>query len=95
MCLGEDGAGKTSLIRRIQGIEEYKKGRGLEYLYLNVHDEDRDGECGLLKSTWRDFAVPHHNWFLSNLSLLSRSSEMSLGSVMYRHASVGVKLGFR
>ena len=45
MYVGEDGAGKTSLIRRIQGIEEYKKGRGLEYLYLNVHDEDRDGEC--------------------------------------------------
>lgn len=42
--LGEDGAGKTSLIRKIQGIEEYKKGRGLEYLYLNVHDEDRDGK---------------------------------------------------
>lgn len=28
----------------MQGIEEYKKGRGMEYLYLNVHDEDRDGE---------------------------------------------------
>ncbi|KAI2528713.1 dynein cytoplasmic 1 light intermediate chain 1, partial [Homo sapiens] len=41
---GEDGAGKTSLIRKIQGIEEYKKGRGLEYLYLNVHDEDRDDQ---------------------------------------------------
>ncbi|KAG8521608.1 Cytoplasmic dynein 1 light intermediate chain 1, partial [Galemys pyrenaicus] len=40
----EDGAGKTSLIRKIQGIEEYKKGRGLEYLYLNVHDEDRDDQ---------------------------------------------------
>ncbi|PKU33714.1 cytoplasmic dynein 1 light intermediate chain 2 isoform x2 [Limosa lapponica baueri] len=39
---GEDGAGKTSLIGKIQGIEEYKKGRGMEYLYLNVHDEDRD-----------------------------------------------------
>lgn len=44
LLLGEDGAGKTSLIRRIQGIEEYKKGRGLEYLYLNVHDEDRDDQ---------------------------------------------------
>ncbi|XP_013365606.1 PREDICTED: cytoplasmic dynein 1 light intermediate chain 1 isoform X2 [Chinchilla lanigera] len=42
LLLGEDGAGKTSLVRKIQGIEEYKKGRGLEYLYLNVHDEDRD-----------------------------------------------------
>ncbi|CAO2633324.1 Cytoplasmic dynein 1 light intermediate chain 1, partial [Lemmus lemmus] len=42
--LGEDGAGKTSLIRKLQGIEEYKKGRGLEYLYLSVHDEDRDDQ---------------------------------------------------
>ncbi|KAM9601267.1 cytoplasmic dynein 1 light intermediate chain 1 isoform 2-T2 [Trichechus inunguis] len=44
LLLGEDGAGKTSLIRKIQGVEEYKKGRGLEYLYLNVHDEDRDDQ---------------------------------------------------
>ncbi|XP_034518020.1 cytoplasmic dynein 1 light intermediate chain 1 isoform X2 [Ailuropoda melanoleuca] len=44
LLLGEDGAGKTSLIRKIQGIEEYKKGRGLEYLYLNVHDEDREDQ---------------------------------------------------
>ncbi|KAI5945022.1 cytoplasmic dynein 1 light intermediate chain 1 [Manis javanica] len=44
LLLGEDGAGKTSLIRKLQGIEEYKKGRGLEYLYLNVHDEDRDDQ---------------------------------------------------
>ncbi|KAH0627304.1 hypothetical protein JD844_002840 [Phrynosoma platyrhinos] len=44
MFLGEDGAGKTSLIGKLQGIEEYKKGRGMEYLYLNVHDEDRDGK---------------------------------------------------
>uniref|UniRef100_A0A8C5SN99 Dynein light intermediate chain n=1 Tax=Laticauda laticaudata TaxID=8630 RepID=A0A8C5SN99_LATLA len=28
----------------IFGIEEYKKGRGMEYLYLNVHDEDRDDQ---------------------------------------------------
>ncbi|POI36239.1 hypothetical protein CIB84_000009 [Bambusicola thoracicus] len=41
---GEDGAGKTSLIGKMQGIEEYKKGRGMEYLYLNVHDEDRDDQ---------------------------------------------------
>uniref|UniRef100_A0A8C6XS27 Dynein light intermediate chain n=1 Tax=Naja naja TaxID=35670 RepID=A0A8C6XS27_NAJNA len=44
VLLGEDGAGKTSLIGKLQGIEEYKKGRGMEYLYLNVHDEDRDDQ---------------------------------------------------
>ncbi|XP_039192251.1 cytoplasmic dynein 1 light intermediate chain 1 [Crotalus tigris] len=44
VLLGEDGAGKTSLIGKLEGIEEYKKGRGMEYLYLNVHDEDRDDQ---------------------------------------------------
>ncbi|XP_027728055.1 cytoplasmic dynein 1 light intermediate chain 1 [Vombatus ursinus] len=45
LLLGEDGAGKTSLIGRIQGrTEECKKGRGAEYLYLSVHDEDRDDQ---------------------------------------------------
>ncbi|XP_044149270.1 cytoplasmic dynein 1 light intermediate chain 1 isoform X2 [Bufo gargarizans] len=44
LLLGEDGAGKTSLIGKLQGIEEYKKGRGMEYLYINVHDEDRDDQ---------------------------------------------------
>lgn len=41
---GEDGSGKTSLMAKMQGADHNKKGRGLEYLYLNVHDEDRDGE---------------------------------------------------
>uniref|UniRef100_A0A2D4I0D4 Dynein light intermediate chain n=1 Tax=Micrurus lemniscatus lemniscatus TaxID=129467 RepID=A0A2D4I0D4_MICLE len=44
VLLGEDGAGKTSLIGKLKRIEEYKKGRGMEYLYLNVHDEDRDDQ---------------------------------------------------
>ena len=44
-CLaGEDGSGKTSLVAKLQGADHNKKGRGLEYLYLNVHDEDRDGK---------------------------------------------------
>lgn len=29
---------------KLQGVEHNKRGRGLEYLYLNVNDEDRDGE---------------------------------------------------
>lgn len=41
---GEDGSGKTTLMAKLQGAEHNKKGRGLEYLYLSVHDEDRDGE---------------------------------------------------
>ncbi|XP_020376436.2 cytoplasmic dynein 1 light intermediate chain 2-like [Rhincodon typus] len=42
LVLGEDGSGKTTLMAKLQGAEHYKKGRGLEYLYLNIHDEDRD-----------------------------------------------------
>lgn len=33
---------------KLQGAEHNKKGRGLEYLYLSVHDEDRDGEFNSL-----------------------------------------------
>ncbi|XP_064168670.1 cytoplasmic dynein 1 light intermediate chain 2-like isoform X1 [Anguilla rostrata] len=42
LVLGEDGSGKTTIMAKLQGAEHNKKGRGLEYLYLSVHDEDRD-----------------------------------------------------
>nr|XP_019935455.1 PREDICTED: cytoplasmic dynein 1 light intermediate chain 2 isoform X2 [Paralichthys olivaceus] len=42
LVFGEDGSGKTSLMAKLQGADHNKKGRGLEYLYLSVHDEDRD-----------------------------------------------------
>ncbi|KAM4593603.1 cytoplasmic dynein 1 light intermediate chain 2 isoform 1-T1 [Odontesthes bonariensis] len=42
LVFGEDGSGKTSLMAKLQGADHSKKGRGLEYLYLSVHDEDRD-----------------------------------------------------
>ncbi|XP_059211486.1 cytoplasmic dynein 1 light intermediate chain 2 isoform X2 [Centropristis striata] len=42
LIFGEDGSGKTALMAKLQGVEHNKRGRGLEYLYLNVADEDRD-----------------------------------------------------
>ncbi|XP_076865623.1 cytoplasmic dynein 1 light intermediate chain 1 isoform X1 [Brachyhypopomus gauderio] len=42
VVMGEVGCGKTTLVARLQGVEEYTKGRGLEYLYFHVHDEDVD-----------------------------------------------------
>ncbi|KAM4630672.1 cytoplasmic dynein 1 light intermediate chain 2 isoform 2-T2 [Polymixia lowei] len=42
LIFGEDGSGKTTIMAKLQGADHSKKGRGLEYLYLNVHDEDRD-----------------------------------------------------
>uniref|UniRef100_A0A673CK96 Dynein light intermediate chain n=1 Tax=Sphaeramia orbicularis TaxID=375764 RepID=A0A673CK96_9TELE len=42
LVMGEVGSGKTTLVAKLQGVEEYMKGRGLEYLYFNVHDDDID-----------------------------------------------------
>lgn len=48
LCLGEVGSGKTTLVAKLQGVEEYMKGRGLEYLYFSVHDDDIDGKNSIL-----------------------------------------------
>ncbi|XP_022083930.1 cytoplasmic dynein 1 light intermediate chain 1-like isoform X2 [Acanthaster planci] len=49
LVLGEDECGKTTLISRLQGADDPKKGHGLEYLYLDVQDEDQDDStrCGV------------------------------------------------
>jgi ABC-type polar amino acid transport system ATPase subunit len=41
---GEKESGKTTLIAKIQGNEDPKKGAGLEYHYIDVRDEYRDGK---------------------------------------------------
>ena len=41
--LGENESGKTTLVAKLQANEDPKKGSGLEYTYLNVKDEYRDG----------------------------------------------------
>lgn len=38
---------------KMQGAEHNKKGRGLEYLYLNVQDEDIDGRCKVMSMVKR------------------------------------------
>lgn len=45
VCSGEVGSGKTTLVAKLQGVDEYMKGRGLEYLYFSVHDDDIDGNA--------------------------------------------------
>lgn len=42
--LGDNDSGKTTLIAKLQGLEEPKKGSGLEYYYIDVKDEYRDGK---------------------------------------------------
>ena len=46
---GNDGTGKTSLIVKMQnGIAEVKKGHAMEYSYIDVYDEDRDGKSSFI-----------------------------------------------
>lgn len=42
--LGDNASGKTTLIAKLQGVEDPKKGAGLEYAYIDVRDEYRDGK---------------------------------------------------
>lgn len=44
LVLGDNSAGKTTLIAKLQGVEDPKKGAGLEYAYIDVRDEYRDGK---------------------------------------------------
>lgn len=40
---GDNESGKTTLIAKLQGVEDPKKGSGLEYAYIDVRDDYRDG----------------------------------------------------
>lgn len=42
LVLGDNATGKTTLIAKLQGVEDPKKGSGLEYAYIDVRDEYRD-----------------------------------------------------
>ena len=44
MFSGDKESGKTTLIAKLQGNEDPKKGSGLEYGYIDVRDEYREGE---------------------------------------------------
>uniref|UniRef100_A0A8C4N7Y2 Dynein light intermediate chain n=1 Tax=Eptatretus burgeri TaxID=7764 RepID=A0A8C4N7Y2_EPTBU len=72
---GEDGSGKTSLIAKLQGADDAKKGRGLEYLYLNVHDEDRDDHARC--NVWVLDGDPYHRGLL-NFALTANNAADTL-----------------
>ena len=44
LVLGDKESGKTTLIAKLAGNEDPKKGAGLEYGFINVRDEEREGE---------------------------------------------------
>uniref|UniRef100_A0A1A9V6L6 Dynein light intermediate chain n=1 Tax=Glossina austeni TaxID=7395 RepID=A0A1A9V6L6_GLOAU len=58
LVLGDNATGKTTLIAKLQGVENPKKGSGLEYAYIDVKDEYRDDMTRL--SVWVLDGDPGH-----------------------------------
>nr|XP_018909401.1 PREDICTED: cytoplasmic dynein 1 light intermediate chain 2 isoform X1 [Bemisia tabaci] len=58
LVLGDNESGKTTVIAKLQGVEDPKKGYGLEYAYIDVRDEYRDDSTRL--SVWVLDGEPSH-----------------------------------
>ncbi|XP_001606117.1 cytoplasmic dynein 1 light intermediate chain 1 isoform X1 [Nasonia vitripennis] len=58
LVLGDNESGKTTLIAKLQGVEDPKKGSGLEYAYIDVRDDYRDDQTRL--SVWVLDGDPGH-----------------------------------
>ena len=72
LVLGDKESGKTTLIAKLQGNEDPKKGSGLEYGYIDVRDEYRDDHTRL--SHWiLDGDSAHAN--LLNFALTEKNYE--------------------
>jgi len=72
LVLGDKESGKTTLIAKLQGNEDPKKGSGLEYGYIDVRDEYRDDHTRL--SHWiLDGDITHAN--LLNFALTENNYE--------------------
>jgi len=63
LVLGDKESGKTTLIAKLQGNEDPKKGSGLEYGYIDVRDEYREDHTRL--SHWILDGDPTHANLLS------------------------------
>ncbi|XP_022914082.1 cytoplasmic dynein 1 light intermediate chain 2 [Onthophagus taurus] len=58
VLLGDNETGKTTLVAKLQGVEDPKKGSGLEYAYIDVRDDYRDDHTRL--SVWVLDGDPGH-----------------------------------
>ncbi|CAH0549343.1 unnamed protein product [Brassicogethes aeneus] len=47
LVLGDNESGKTTMVAKLQGIENSSKGSGLEYAYIDVRDDYRDDNTRL------------------------------------------------
>ncbi|XP_044752287.1 cytoplasmic dynein 1 light intermediate chain 2 isoform X1 [Coccinella septempunctata] len=59
LVLGDNESGKTTMVAKLQGVEDPKKGSGLEYAYIDVRDEYRDDHTRL--SVWVLDGDPGHS----------------------------------
>lgn len=59
LVLGDNESGKTTLIAKLQGVEDPKKGSGLEFAYIDVRDDYRDDHTRL--SVWVLDGDPGHS----------------------------------
>lgn len=41
---GDNQCGKTTLVAKLQGIDDLTKGIGLEYAYIDIRDEYKEGK---------------------------------------------------
>jgi ABC-type branched-subunit amino acid transport system ATPase component len=44
ILLGDNESGRSTLVARLKGAENVSKGIGIEYHYIDIKDEDRDGK---------------------------------------------------
>lgn len=58
VVLGDNESGKTTMVAKLQGIENSSKGSGLEYAYISVRDDYRDDLTHL--SVWVLDGDPAH-----------------------------------
>ena len=80
LVLGDKESGKTTLIAKLQGNEDPKKGSGLEYGYIDVRDEYRDDHTRL--SHWiLDGDTSHAN--LLNFALTEHNYEGNAHNIKY------------
>lgn len=63
VVLGDNETGKTTLVAKLQGVEDPKKGSGLEYAYIDVRDDYRDDHTRL--SVWVLDGDPGHTKLLN------------------------------
>ncbi|XP_076254743.1 dynein light intermediate chain [Rhynchophorus ferrugineus] len=59
VVLGDNESGKTTMVAKLQGVENSSKGSGLEYAYINVRDDYRDDHTRL--SVWVLDGDPSHS----------------------------------